>query len=80
MQIMIPLTTIKLILLTAVLWSAVSIVTVIALCSIGEMGSFNVVLRPTWLLIALLLVLWVCSFKVISYGMFDRGTFYTPLK
>ena len=47
MQIMIPLTTIKLILLTAVLWSAVSIVTVIALCSIGEMGSFNVVPRPT---------------------------------
>ena len=44
MQLTIPLTTIKLILLTALLWSAVSVFTAVALCSIGYVGEL---LRPS---------------------------------
>jgi len=79
MQLTIPVTTIRLILLTGVLWSAVSVFTVVALCSIGYVGSFYAVVRPTWALLTLLSVLWFCSLEV-SYGMFHTSTFYTPLK
>jgi hypothetical protein len=80
MQVTIPLTTIKLILLTAALWSAVSVFTVTALCSIGYVGNFCAIVRPTWMLLSVLLILWLCSLAVISYALFHSSTFYTPLK
>jgi hypothetical protein len=80
MRLTIPVTTIKLILLTAVLWSTVSIFAVVALCSIGYVRSFYVIVRPTWVLLTTLAILWFCSLKVVSYGMFRTSTFYTPLK
>jgi len=57
----------------------VSIIVVVALCSISDMGNFYLVARPTWMLYAVLLVLWLFSFKVVTYGIFSRTTFYTPL-
>jgi hypothetical protein len=80
MQLMIPLTAVKLVLLTAVLWSTVSILAVIALCSIGYYRSFDVILRPTWPLIVVLAVTGCASIGSATYWICERGTFYGPVK
>lgn len=80
MHLTIPVDTIKLILLTAFLWSVASIFSVVALCSIGYISDFYVIVRPTWTFLIVLAAIWCCSPAVGSYRMFGRATFYTPLK
>jgi hypothetical protein len=70
MHLTIPATAIKLILLTALLWSSLSIIAVVALCSISDMANFYLDARPTWMLYAVLSVLWLFSLKIAAYRMF----------
>jgi hypothetical protein len=80
MHLTIPGTPIKLIMLTAVVWSTLSVIAVVALCSISDIANFYLVARPKWMLYAMLLVLWFFSLKAVSYGMFGRTTFYAAFK
>lgn len=78
MHVTIPATAIKIILLTALLWSMMSIIVVVVLCSVFDMANFYLDARPTWMLCAVLLLLWISSLKIVMYGFSTRGRFYAP--